>query len=250
MRQRIKILFLAANPGDRTYLKLDREFSAIQEALRPGKYRDRFQLLNPRFAARMENFTSALITHKPHIVHFCGHGSANQGIAFEGKGGNSRLAGKQELTTLFAELNRHARLVFLNACHTREQAEILGRIFDYTIGTNGLILDTDAIEFARWFYRSLADGATVRGAFLSAQSALNNRVSKTSVLSKREKADDSKSFVSQVLKGMRPPAQLSGQIFITTVEDNGKVDNINNVQVTGGQAHFNSARSRQSGRKR
>jgi len=232
MRQKIKILFLAANPNDRTRLELKREFSAIQDALLRGKYRDDFQLLGPQLTTRMKNFSSALTTQQPHIVHFCGHGSANQGIVFEGEDGYSRLAGKQELTTLFEKLTRNARLVFLNACHTKEQAEMLGRTFDYTIGTNGRIMDKDAGDFAGAFYRLLFDGATVEGAFLSAQSAVDNRVNEISVLSKREGANDSIPFVRQVLGHARLPKKSGG--FNITINDNGKVGNI--IPVTGRHA--------------
>lgn len=237
MRQKIKILFLAANPDERTRLELGREFSRIQDALLRSKYRDAFRLLEPEFAARMGNFSSALIKHQPHIVHFCGHGSANQGIVFEGEDRYSRPAGKQELTALFEELNRNARLVFLNACHTKEQAEILGRLFDYTIGANGLILDTDAGKFAGWFYRALADGATVKGAVQAAKSALDNRVSEICELLTREGTDDSEPFISQVLGSL--PQAMVGVIFNTNVEDKATVyGGITNMNITGGEAHL------------
>jgi CHAT domain len=217
MGHKIKILFLAANPDDRMRLELGREFGKIQDALLRSKYRDIFQLLHPELAAQMGNFSAALLKHRPHIVHFCGHGSANQGIVFEGEDGYSQPASKQELTVLFESLHRDARLAFLNACHTQEQAEILSRFFDYTIGTNGLILDKVAGDLAGWFYRALADGATVKGAFELAQAATNNRVREISLLSKSEGVDDSRPFILQVLNNSdsghprRADAKQSGQ---------------------------------------
>lgn len=230
MTEQIKILFLAANPADRTRLELSCEFRAIQDALLRGKYRDRFKLLLPQFAVRIEDFTSALTRHQPHVVHFSGHGSIEQGIAFEGAGRSSRPAGREELTDLFKVLARNARLIFLNACHTREQAAILGRIFDYTIGTSSRILDTDAREFSAAFYRALFDGATVLGAFQSAQSALDSRVRAISVLSQRTTADNSVPFVSQVLSRARRRRNFGSVIFQTTVEDEAKVGTIINAQ--------------------
>ncbi len=228
MTEQIKILFLAANPTDRARLELTSEFRAIQDALLRGKHRDCFNLLPPQFAVRIHDFTSALTRQQPHVVHFSGHGSIEQGIAFEDEGRSSRLVGREELTNLFKVLARNARLIFLNACHTSEQAAILGRIFDYTIGTNSRIMDVDARDFACAFYRALFDGASVQGAFQSAQAALNNRVRAISVLSRRASADDSIPFVSQVLPHAMRQHNSGGVIFQTTVKDKGRVGtNIN-----------------------
>lgn len=228
MTKQIKILFLAANPADTTRLELDSEFRAIQDQLLRGKYRDSFKLLEPQLAARIQDFTSALIRHQPHVVHFCGHGSVEQGLAFEGPRRSGRPAGREELTNLFKVLARNARLVFLNACHTREQAAVLSRMFDYTIGTNSRIMDQDAPDFASAFYRALFDGATVPGAFLSAQAAVDNRVRAISVLSQKTTADNSVPFVLQVVSKVRQQHNCGSVIYQTTVQDEGEIGiNIN-----------------------
>ncbi len=227
MMDQIRILYLAAAPADRTPLELDIEFRALQDALLRGKHRDCFKLLPPQFAARIQDFTSALTRQQPHIVHFSGHGSVEQGIAFEGANRSSRPAGREELTNLFRVLARNARLVFLNACHTGEQAEILGRIFDYTVGTNSRILDTDARDFAGAFYLALFDGATVPGAFLSAQSALDNRVRDIAALAQRTTADNSVPFVSQVLSSAKRQRNFGSVNMLTIVK--GKVGTLINA---------------------
>ena len=228
MTEQIKILFLAANPTDRARLELDGEFRAIQDALLRGKYRGSFKLLLPRLAVRIDDFTSALTREQPHIIHFSGHGSVEQGIAFEGADRASRPAGREELTRLFKVLARNVRLIFLNACYTHEQAVALGQMFDYTIGTNSRIMDADACDFAGAFYRALFDGATVPGAFLSAQSALDNRIRAISVLSQRTTADNSIPFVSQVLSHARRQRNY-GSVNMTIVKGKGKVDTIINA---------------------
>jgi hypothetical protein len=230
MTEQIKILFLAANPTDRARLELSLEFRAIQDALLRGKYRGSFKLLLPRLAVRIKDFTSALTRAQPHIVHFSGHGSVEQGIAFEGAGRTSRPVGREELTNLFKVLARNARLIFLNACHTREQAEILSHIFDYTIGTSSRILDVDAREFSAEFYSALFDGATVPGAFQSALSALDNRVRDISVLLQRTTADNSVPFISQVLSRARRKYNFGSVTFQTNVRDEAQVGTIINAQ--------------------
>ena len=230
MNERIKILFLAANPADTARLELDHEFRAIQDALLRGKHRDCFELLLPELAAGIRDFTSALNQHQPHVVHFCGHGSVEEGLAFEGAGRSSRPASREELTSLFKVLARNARLVFLNACYTREQAAILGRMFDYTIGTNSQIMDQDARVFAGVFYRALFDGATVPGAFLSARAALDKRVRAIPVLSQRTTADNSVPFVSQVLPNRRGRHNCDSVSFKTNVKNGGTIQtNINTL---------------------
>lgn len=204
MRRQIKILFLAANPHDRTRLELNREFGRIRDALLRSRYRNAFRLLEPELNARVRNFTTALLINRPDIIHFCGHGSENQGIVFEREDGYSRPAGSRELTTLFKELHQDARLVFLNACHTSDQAETLARMFDYTIGTKGRIEDRAAGDFAGWFYNSLADGATVSGAFHAACAEMAERIGETAELSKKPEADDSRPFILQVLQPVAP----------------------------------------------
>lgn len=229
MTRQIKILFLAANPADTTRLELDSEFRAIQDQLLRGKYRASFKLLEPQLAARIQDFTSALTRHQPHVVHFCGHGSIEQGLAFEGPRRSSRPASREELTNLFKVLARNARLVFLNACHTREQAAVLSRMFDYTIGTNSRIRDIDARDFASAFYRALFDGATVPGAFLSAQAALDNRVRAISVLSQKTTADNAVPFVSQVLSKVTQQPNCGSVNFRTTVKRKGKIGTLINA---------------------
>jgi hypothetical protein len=230
MTERIKILFLAANPTDRARLELGSEFRAIQDALLRGKYRGRFKLLLPRLAVRIGDFTSALTREQPHIVHFSGHCSVEQGIAFEGTGRSSRPASREELTDLFKVLARNARLIFLNACHTHEQAAILSRIFDYTIGTSSRILDVDAREFSAAFYLALFDGETVPGAFQSAKSALDNRVRDVPVLSQRTTADNSVPFISQVLPRAKRRGNCGSVTFQTNVRDDAEVGSITNAQ--------------------
>src|SRR5262249_45142189 len=69
----IKSLFLAANPA-RTYLALDEEVRAIDAKIRGAEHRDRLSLL-PHLAVRLDDLSGILLRHKPHVVHFSGHGT-------------------------------------------------------------------------------------------------------------------------------------------------------------------------------
>ncbi len=57
------------------------------------------------------------------------------------------------------------RLVVLNACHTRSQAEALTEVVDCVVSMNRTISDRAAIKFAASFYGALAFGRSVQTAF-------------------------------------------------------------------------------------
>lgn len=72
--RRIKILLLAANPTDSMRLGIDKEFRAIDRALREAEHRDDFEV-ESHLAVRFDDLAGLLMRHKPDIVHFSGHGS-------------------------------------------------------------------------------------------------------------------------------------------------------------------------------
>lgn len=169
MNKRIKVLFLAANPVDAGYrLRLDEEIREIGKKLRIGEHRDSFELVS-EWAVRPSDLEEALLRHKPHIVHFSGHGSKTQGIALEDDAGKTRLINKQAIASLFKILKDNIRLVVLNACYAKDQAEGLTDTIDYTIGMNDAVGDKAAIIFAAYLYQSLAFNRTVSEAFKLAQ---------------------------------------------------------------------------------
>ena len=57
------------------------------------------------------------------------------------------------------------RLVVLNACHTRSQAEALTEVVDCVVSMDRTISDRAAIKFAASFYGALAFGRSVQRAF-------------------------------------------------------------------------------------
>src|SRR5271155_5582266 len=69
-----KVLFLASDPFKTHALALDEEIRAITAKIRSSDYRDAFELI-PAFALRPDDLHQLLLQHKPHIVHFSGHGT-------------------------------------------------------------------------------------------------------------------------------------------------------------------------------
>jgi uncharacterized protein YjbI with pentapeptide repeats len=164
MKQKIKILFLAANPTDTSALRLGVESRQIGEKIAFGSKRDAFELIQ-QHAVRIGDLQRVLLTHEPHIVHFCGHGSRTEQLVFENEQGTSHVVGKDAMVKLFKILKDNLRVVVLNACFSKPQAEALTEIIDYTVGMNKAVGDKMAISFAGAFYQALAFDRTVTEAF-------------------------------------------------------------------------------------
>ena len=91
------ILILAANPKTTSRLRLDEEIRAIEEGL---KNSERFRLVQ-KWAARQRDFYRAILEHKPQIIHFCGHGTGDDGIVLEDEIGQSVTMGTEALSLMF-----------------------------------------------------------------------------------------------------------------------------------------------------
>ena len=76
------ILVLAANPKDTSRLRLEQEVREIDNGLQRARRRDEF-ILKQVLAARPVDVRRAMLNLRPSIVHFCGHGAGEDGIAFE-----------------------------------------------------------------------------------------------------------------------------------------------------------------------
>jgi len=168
---KIKILFLAANPAATKPVHLDEEIREITAKIRATEYRDSIELIS-RWAVRPDDLLQALLEHKPHIVHFSGHGNSTAEIILQDQTGRPQPASQEALVHLFRALKDNVRLVLFNACSTRPQAEAIAQTIDCTVGMNQRIGDDAAIVFAASFYRAVGFGRTVQEAFDLAKVAL------------------------------------------------------------------------------
>ena len=168
MSEKIRILFISASPWTNSRILVDEEAREIFERLQEGPYRGRFEIYNYP-ATRPGDLQRLLLAHRPHIVHFSGHGSKQHRIILSSVHGGGRMVDQQGLTDLFALYNSHVRLVLLNACFTRTQAQSISAVVNYSIGTNRAIGDKVCVTFAGAFYRALGFGWSIRDAFESAK---------------------------------------------------------------------------------
>lgn len=171
MKNKIRILFLSANPWTTSRILVDEEEREIFEGLQEGRYRDNFEL-HKHAAIRPKDLQRFLMMYEPHIVHFSGHGSRRHKIILGGTPGRGQEVDRQGLVEMFALYEKHVRLVFLNACFTRTQARSLSEVIDYAVGTGKAIADKGGVAFAGAFYRALGFGWSVKEAFQSAKAEL------------------------------------------------------------------------------
>jgi CHASE2 domain-containing sensor protein len=169
--QKIKILFLSANPVSTTPLRLDEEVREITKMIRASEYRDSLELIT-QWAVRPDDLLQFLNQHKPHIVHFSGHGSTAEEILLLDDADRPARVSKKALLSLFGVLKGNVRVVLLNACYSRPQAEEITKHVDCAIGMNRAIGDEAAIKFAASFYRALGFGNSIRNAFDQGQASL------------------------------------------------------------------------------
>jgi hypothetical protein len=158
----IKVLLLSANPID-SPLNIDEEFRAIDQKIRSSEHRDHVDLVK-HGAVRLEDVAGLLMRHKPHIVHFSGHGAAS-GIALTGADGQGRLVPPDALANIFRTLKDNVRVVLLNACDSAPQAEAIVSEIDCAVGMSDEIDAAAAIAFAAAFYEVLGYGRSVQDAY-------------------------------------------------------------------------------------
>jgi len=160
----VSILFITADPKDKTHLRLSEEAREIQEKLQLSKWRDHF-IFYQRSSARPEDISQALLDLQPRIVHFSGHGTSKGELCFENKVGETHPIQPDVLGALFEQFDSQVSCVVMNACYSEIQAKVIAQHIDYVIGMNNTIGDKSAIAFAIGFYQALGAGRNIEEAY-------------------------------------------------------------------------------------
>lgn len=121
--ERIKAIFLAANPSLTTRLALDEEIRTITEKVRAAEHRNALDIISA-WAVRPDDLLQTLNVHQPQIVHFSGHGSPVGEIILVNTDGTPKPVSSQALQFLFTTLKDNIRVIVLNACYSRMQAKV------------------------------------------------------------------------------------------------------------------------------
>src|SRR6185295_20184526 len=110
MNERIRILFISANPWTTSRILVDEEEREVFERLQEGPYRDSFEL-HKHAATRSIDLQRLLMMHQPHIVHFSGHASKTQKIILGStRGSRGKEVDRQGLVEVLALYKHHVRL--------------------------------------------------------------------------------------------------------------------------------------------
>jgi molecular chaperone DnaK len=169
--QRAKIiLILAANPQSRYRLHLDNEIREIQEKLQQYNKVEEF-IVYKRWAVSYRDVQQAILECNPHIVHFSGYGTGDQGILLEDLNGQTKFVSAKALADLF-KLFPAVKCVLLNACYKEVQAEAIAQRVDYVVGLRQSVGDKAAIEFAVGFYDALGAGKSIEYAYQFGRTAI------------------------------------------------------------------------------
>ena len=161
---RIKILFIAADPSDSARLRLGQELRDIREKLQLAKQRDSF-LLESRESVRPGDITQAIFDVEPEIVHFSGHGISTGELCFENILGKMQPVQPDALANLFLLVKEQVKCVIINACYSEAQAKAIAKHIPFVIGMNQSIGDKTAISFAVGFYKALGAGRSFEKAY-------------------------------------------------------------------------------------
>jgi len=173
----MKILILASNP--RKDLNLDREIRDLKDVIEKSRDRQEFEV-EDALAVRVGDLQDLLFRYRPQVVHFCGHGSGQQGLVFEGNDGGEQWVRAEALSDLFRLFAENVGCVLLNACYSEEQANAIVNHIDYVIGMSREIQDNAAIAFSKGFYRALGYECSIEQAFEFGRNAIQLEISGSS----------------------------------------------------------------------
>ena len=170
-----KILFLVPNPKGTLDLKVLKEIQNLQEATRQSQDGKHF-CVEWKFGMRQSDLRHYISEVKPHIIHFCGHGS-KQGLSFDDENGMAELASNKVLADLLSIFKDRIKCVFLNACDSETLANEIVKHINYAIGMNRPVGDEAAIAFSKAFYEASGAGESIEVAFEVSKNAVEWEVS-------------------------------------------------------------------------
>ncbi|MBI5262714.1 MAG: CHAT domain-containing protein [Bradyrhizobium sp.] len=165
-RKHLDVLYLMANPIRRYALRVDAEVTKVAEEIRRSLFRDNVTL-HQLPAANLDTLIRGLNDHRPRIVHFSGHGSAD-GIAVD-DGGIKRI--KRQVLSFdilgkaLSATDKPPDVVVLNACESVGARTALLQTAKAIIVMQDEISDLAAVAFAIKFYGGIASGQPLQFAF-------------------------------------------------------------------------------------
>lgn len=181
-KQKITILFLASNPKceykdengeikEMQKLDLDKEAREIRESIIKSLNRDSIDF-QTRWATRVQDIFQAINETNPTIVHFSGHGSTDGELVFQDNNDKPKFVSNEAIAEMIAASSDDIRMIVFNNCFSSNQAEIIVKKVEATIGMNQSIKDETAILFSSQLYSAIGFGLSLEKAFGQARARL------------------------------------------------------------------------------
>ena len=170
----MKVLILASNP--RKDLSIDREIRDLREVIEKSHSHKDFEVVDA-LAVRVTDLQQLLFKYEPQIVHFCGHGSGQQGLVFQDENEKEQWVRSEALSELFRLFSSSVKCVLLNACYSEMQADAIVSHIDYVVGMRQEIQDDAAIAFSKGFYQALGYNRSIEQAFEFGRNAIQLEIS-------------------------------------------------------------------------
>ena len=234
----LKVLFISANPS--MDLDLDEEIRSVQKAINEyTEKRGSIEFIH-RPAVRMDDLISALRQEKPHILHFAGHGLDGGGelCLIDDDTKRDRPIPIEALSALFRSIKKkgNLKLVFLNSCYSKVQAEAIIKHIDYVIGMNDAIEDGAAKTLSTRFYATFATGASIEDSFDDAEvMVLTNHYSQKTIPELLKKDESVEDFSLVDIVGEEETKSDKEESNTNNITIHGGVEGIG--VVTGGTTH-------------
>ena len=174
-RQRLRVLFLAANPTSLPLLDLQGEAAAIEKQVHRGTLVGKVDFQSA-WAVTADILHEQVLAYDPHIVHFSGHGNSRGELELlDAATEEARPIPIQAFARILTSACK-ARCVVLNACYSARLAQELALCgVDVVLGMRDEVPDTTALAFSESFYKALAFGKTVRDAVEGARGVIEGR---------------------------------------------------------------------------
>lgn len=157
-----QVVLLAANPAGTQIIDWDREFRSILQILQPKGV-----VCYVWPATEPDDIPNTVGFHKPEILHFSGHGD-EAGLTLHAPDGNASPVSTAMIKDWLREVGQDVKILILNACYTKEQADVLAEVVPCVIGMEGKLRDDKAKRFSGLFYQTLLNGYSVENSYQTA----------------------------------------------------------------------------------
>lgn len=159
--QKTKILFIAANPPGTVIFELEKEYIGIRKIFRNHKHE--FDITE-FFDARLDDLFETIEAEKPQIIHISTPAN-NEIICLHNNDHTAHQVPWDFLASAFLMFKDFAQCVFVNTWTNADFLKKVSKAIPYAIGSNGLIADTESIDFSSGFYTGIASGKDIEKSF-------------------------------------------------------------------------------------